>query len=1245
MVDDACSDYLFDCPSCCPDCIATSPQPTESSDVQNPYALNKLLPLGTVTLYLDPAREGVSCNHKHAEDGWHPFEGSLFFQRVLNDNELCREIDYLVQHRFISVNYRLGTSTEVVLRIYIIPHDLPNVQGRLRIRKKEILRPARRSLRKLLPKVVQDQNSWWHGSVPSQQTPNLFPNYKDRRTLAEIYGDLKSPNPTFTTGFEDITKRLLDFSDPLAGFGMRSSLYNYQRRSVATMLQRELDPSDVPDPLFLSLKSMTHEVFYLQPGTMEVLRERPTAATSQSGILCEELGTGKTVIVLALVLSTLNQLSAPEPSIVDERPILTPLSLRHFPSTECVAARNAFRRRHQKNLNAVEESHFPTLVELLLHRRRTTPDTCIYDINTPQGANREGKRQFWASCVEELVQGESLQRNIPFYHHYEGNPSSFERSPRAGGNTGPRVMYLTSATLIIVPANLLSQWDREIQKHCEVPLRVLILRTGTQIPCATSLASDYDIILMTYTRFTAENKYNNVSKLHSWETCRCPCLPGSRVPNCKCTTSGVSPLLQVRWKRLVIDEGHISASISTILTPFTKLLSVERRWIVTGTPTRNLLGLSLGENSSANAQAKHENAEVEDDDSEMDVDRGSPSSSDFSNIDMAPPRVWTKDDREDLSKLSKMISHFIAIPQFTASPKLLSSNVIEPLLDPLGPQPGAIQVLIQVMESIMIRHRIEDVEKEVVLPPMLQEAVLLDMDPFAVKSYNAMQAALAINAVDSQRTDQNVDALQNTVKNMSQAMFWSSDDSLFGVEEMLKNSQVFKKFAVERNAPPEDMALLEEALSHIKLAADDPLWRSIQSHEDVPYRVTGLRRNLFNAWTRMPRPESGNDESFVGLIHTDRLLRMQDCIIRHPLISQDMLIKRGEEAAANDALLRQLFIESQKGKQRKSSQKVRPHQEEINAGLKVEDAAKRARDPGSLKEMKEDLNVAMNRLNEDFDDNASSQVAEPTLTFHGGSILSASLLGSVRIGPTASSKLNYIINEILQHAAHQKFLIFSDSPLTLAHVSEALELMHVKFLRFTTQIPVRLREQMVLTFETSEKYRVFLMELKHGARGLNLISASRVIFCEPVWQADVESQAIKRAHRIGQTQPITVKTLAIRGTAEENMVARRNALKGSHEKVPKLIEESGMRHFIANPRFINYPSEKVTVDMPLLTVRPADDTTTRPTNIIIIPPLKRVRPMDPIDTVDPSAPDTDPTISLEDVEPPRKKRLVRFAVD
>ncbi|KAJ3576884.1 hypothetical protein NP233_g125 [Leucocoprinus birnbaumii] len=1209
--------YCSPCAICCTLC-AEKQQPTPldhafgnpTPQANNPFALNKLLAAGTLSLRRVPQSEPSLCDHVHADDGWHEFEGVWHSGYLENDDaNLAKQLQYLVRQDFIRTTYNI-TGDELTLRIYLVPVDLRGVKGRLHHsnRGENVLSNARRYLRSLLPRLSVDKERWY-GYVSSSPNTDVFIHAPpDRRTLSEIYSDLTSPQVDTSNICNGVVARLLDYEDDLEGLGFRSTLYQYQRRSIGAMITQELDLRPVPDPLYLQVPAMNGKTIYFQPGTTGIYTERGMVEPTRGGLLCEELGTGKTVMILGLILSTLNQLPSPPETTTEPPTVLTPIALRAFPSGPYAAARMALLKFDVYG----STSRIPSLVEILLHCARTTPLVDPPNPTTPRGQHLYEKRLELESKIEMTPLNDLIQKNIPFYADAPEESSNSWNLRRSSVQPVPRIMYLSAATLVVVPPNLLSQWDREINKHCELPLRVLILRTGTKTPSARSLANDYDIILMTYNRYTAEAAHKVTQKLHSLPPCLCRDIPGSRIPDCQCPSpEGVSPLLQVRWKRLVIDEGHVSASLSTHLTPFTKLLSVERRWIVTGTPTTNLLGLSLGKNTisefvSHTGREEYSYDDVREESNEIDEDSPSSSQETLS----APPtqRIWNKYDREDLNKLDNMITHFVAVPHFIANPKLMSTHLRDPLMDKDGPRPGSIQVLNQVMEMIMIRHRVEDVEKDIMLPPVMHESILLDLDPAVVKSYNALQATIAINAIDSQRTDQdymfhprNTEFLLLTVKNMSQLMFWHVDETFYNVDSLAQHAQTHIERAIERNMPEEDIQLVRDALHHVQLAASDPLWRIFQTHEDIPYRVSGMPDRILEAWSRTPGAARADETGLAGMVHADRLLKLQSLVTSRPLMSEDLLVEQGADVAEADLELREAFEKAWKRNKNKrkytqSNSKAgavtSSEATEVHAGFMVENAAKKAAAPDTLKEMRKELDQSLARLEQDEPEGDSAtkgteaSTAEVNASALGGApsaLLRSSVLANTFLKSSASSKLNYIINEVIKYSSDEKILIFSDSELTLAHVAEALELIQVKFLRFTTQIQPQVREQLVLTFETSETYRVFLMELKHGARGLNLISASRVIFCEPVWQADVESQAIKRVHRIGQIRPITVKTLAIRGTAEENMVERRNLFKGSHDKMPKLIEESGMRHFIANPKFLTHVPERLPqVELPLL---------------------------------------------------------------
>jgi non-specific serine/threonine protein kinase len=88
----------------------------------------------------------------------------------------------------------------------------------------------------------------------------------------------------------------------------------------------------------------------------------------------------------------------------------------------------------------------------------------------------------------------------------------------------------------------------------------------------------------------------------------------------------------------------------------------------------------------------------------------------------------------------------------------------------------------------------------------------------------------------------------------------------------------------------------------------------------------------------------------------------------------------------------------------------------------------------------------------------------------------------------------------------------------------------------------------ISTFQENEDYKVFLLSLKAGGVGINLTSADYVILFDPWWNPAVESQAVDRLHRIGQTRKVLAYKMVVKDTVEEKMLALQ-------ERKKKLVSE------------------------------------------------------------------------------------------
>lgn len=143
------------------------------------------------------------------------------------------------------------------------------------------------------------------------------------------------------------------------------------------------------------------------------------------------------------------------------------------------------------------------------------------------------------------------------------------------------------------------------------------------------------------------------------------------------------------------------------------------------------------------------------------------------------------------------------------------------------------------------------------------------------------------------------------------------------------------------------------------------------------------------------------------------------------------------------------------------------------------------------------------------------------------------------------TKISCLVEEIrmmMTRDASSKGVVFSQFLGSLDIAAAELRSRGVKFVRVDGNMKQHQRADALVDFESDPQVRVFLLSMRAGASGLNLVAADHCFILDPPQNSAMEEQAIDRVHRIGQERPVTVKRFIIQGTVEERILSARRAV-------------------------------------------------------------------------------------------------------
>lgn len=667
---------------------------------------------------------------------------------------------------------------------------------------------------------------------------------------------------------------------------------------------------------------------------------------------------------------------------------------------------------------------------------------------------------------------------IPDHPVKYGGRRAVASCPRAPA----QCIQISSGTLIISPPNLVDHWEHEIARHTE-GLRVLVLRSSSdKVPPAEGLFP-FDIVLFSRTRFDIEASRKD------------------------------SPLMRLHWLRVIVDEGHNvgGSGHRTTMVHFLDNLHFERRWCVSGTPSKGLYGVEVS---------------LSQDSSDLDV----PAATDAVLQGRKRTGSLVDNDIDTISKLRYTVVNFLDVKPWSNP---VHSNDFANWTKYMMPFGGdgkrrKSPSVRATLERLIVRHRSEVVQEETPLPRLENDVTFLTPTFYDKLNLNLFIFIIAINAVTSERTDrdylfdpQNRKSLGETIRNLREAGFWWAG-SEGNLEETIKIAAEYMEKNRDKMSE-DDIAITTEGIEVAKRALGCKALRRFKDLAELGVYISGFPSEAKECWAL--DSENTTEPLLMGITHA-----------RHAQVSVTSRLAEIDPAASlpGDGIRTRLMLERRKHTS-ESTQKTAPDK--------------------------------------------SPRTKSPKKTYSKGlfrTLPSDSPLKGARLVATTSAKLSYLLDKVQEFHQTEKIIIFYDNKNSAFWIGEGLELLGIDFRIYANSCPSELRSNYLELFRTSNELRVLLMDLRQASHGLHLANASRVFIVNPIWDPNVESQAIKRAHRIGQTRRVFVETLVLDDTLEHRMLERRKHM--SDEEIQHaekdLLDDNTMSSIIQNERFLPLPEDE-----------------------------------------------------------------------